>query len=440
MSIRQCSRVQAGGKPAAVGSPGVSSRVRKSRVGGWTPWAAVVMLGVAIAAIWSPTIWRLVHDGGSTRVLGINDYPLHVSVAGDFSLFPYVNSAPHFLFHATTAVWNLIFSLQTAAVLSVCTAVTLGFVAVVILMRQPQRTGARLPLTYAAAVTLWFYLAESPGLFAIWFGLVPASSPIYTIHWWGNPTWLAAVPFLVLTLPLLEWTISEAIEESSDRRPAVLLFVVTVLGTIAKPALAIPLIPALPIYLLWVRRLTWPAARSVLLACALPAALLVLWQIWFLDASNASEFSSGFAVEFIVDAPFGWSNVGWVFLFPFLPVVLAFVLVGRDFVRDRSVQLLLVCLAFAVPLMLLVNETGERASHGNFAVPAQGCMALLVLVSVRLVATRVLVAWRSRSLLDSRVVLGIVLILGTAYTAGGILSLLDGAGIVAIPINWLDSI
>lgn len=402
-------------------------------------WVGIGALALGVAALWSPVIEHLVTDP-EFRVLGINDYPLHVEVGGRFSLFPYVNNAPHFLFHAATATWHLVFSLETAAVLAICSAITLSFVAVVVLMRQPTRVPPRLPLGMAVVVALWFFLAESPGLFAIWWGWVPSTSPIYTLHWWANPTWLTAMPFVVLTLPLVEAAIDAASARRRTAWPLVALGVVTVLGAVAKPALAIPLVPALPLYLVVVRRLPWDVVRTVLLWCAVPAGLIVFWQTWFLDSSDASQFSSGFTVEFIVDAPFGWSNVGWVFLFPFVLIVLAMALAGRDFFRDRSAQLVLTCLVFALPLMLFVNETGERSVHGNFAVPAQGCMTLLVLVSVRITACQLLDAWRTRSERRSAVVVVVVAAVALAFLAGGILSWLDGVGGASVPVDWLDNI
>jgi hypothetical protein len=400
-------------------------------------WAVGGLIGLA----WAPVYWRLVNTSPAVAVLGINDFPLHLEVARDFSLVPFRTNAPHFLFHAVTAAWSLVLSSSVAPVVALSSATALSYVALVTLFEAPSRAGERLSTSWAQWLALGYFFAETPTLLALFTGLIPSTSPLYTVHWWPNPTWLMALPFMFLTLPLIERVIDDAVDER-DSSAGVMLGAVTVLGAIAKPGLALCLIPALPVYALFVRRSGAVAFRRLLLWCVLPGAAVIVWQTWFLGLSSASQFSSGWTIDPIVDAPFGWSNIGVEFFAPFLPVVLAAVATRGRFFRERSVQLVLLCSTIAYPLMLFVRETDERAQHGNLAVPTQACMTLLIALAVRSLAQEASSAVRERSDAGRRPPALVVVsaVVAAAFLAAGVLSLLDGVGAVHVPIDWLETI
>ena len=408
------------------------TRRRPSR---WTVPAAV---GLVIALLWSPVVHRLVTDWRS-RVLGINDYPLHLQLADAFSIVPYVNNSPHFLFHAVTAFWSSVLPSPTAAVVTVVMFIWATFVAVAVLMEQSGVDGAALGTRTATALAAWYFLAETPALFALWSGVVPSTSPIYTVHWWGNPTWLAAFPFVVITIPLIERALAEPDRERWSGW-ATALVVVTTVGAIAKPALAIPLIVGVPAYAFLVRRLPAATAWRLIGATSAPAAVVVAWQTWFLSTSSASRFGSGVTFKFIVDAPFGWSNVGLVWALPVLLPLAAMLIAGRAYWREPAVQLVLTLLAVAVPVMLFVTERGGRSSDGNLAVPTQACMALWILVSVRVAAQHIDRALRAGGMRALRPSMWVGLAVAVAFSAGGVLSYLHALDVADVPVDWVLAI
>jgi hypothetical protein len=425
------------------------ARVRSASATAWprlkaiagTSAARTFTIATALGLVWAPVYWRLVNASPTINVFGINDYPLHLEVARDFSLVPFRTNAPHFLFHAATAAWDLIVSSAIAPILTLSSATALSYVAVVVLFRQPSRGGVQLSAAGARVLALGYFMIETPALLALYWGAIPSTSPIYTVHWWPNPTWLVALPFMFFTLPLIERVIDGAGGGRDERAPW-LLGIVTVLGAIAKPGLALCLVPALPVYLVLVRKAGALALRRAVTWCVVPGAAVIVWQTWFLGLSSASQFSSGWTIDPVVDAPFGWSNVGVMFFMPFVPVLLALGVGRGAFLRERSVQLVLLCTTFALPLMLFVRETDERAQHGNLAVPMQACMTLLVALAIRFLGQHAVSSWRRHRAegvpLPTSTVISAVA--GCFFLAGGVLSLLDGVGLIHVPVDWLQLI
>jgi hypothetical protein len=397
------------------------------------PRAHVGAAAIAAGALWGPAFWRLVNSDPQVRALGINDYPLHLEVARFFEVIPFSTQAPHFLFHLATSLWSDVVGPQLAPVLVLSAATSLSCVAVVAMMRHGGVNGRRLgPLAGLSAGVGYFFL-ESPTLLALAVGLVSPSTPFQTVHWWGNPTWIAALPFVLFTFVLIERLLDGG---PQGRRDTTALVAAVVAATIAKPSLTLVLIPGVPLYLLW-RRPTRPVARILVLAVAAPAAVVVIWQTWFLGLSAQSAFSSGWVIDPIVPPPFGWSSIGLWFPLPSFVVLLAALLHRRRFFGRQSVQLGLICLAVALPLMLAVRETDERAVHGNFAVPTQACIAVLFLLALRelflgLSDRRGIGPWNWTRVVSAAVI--------AAFLAGGVLSYLDGLGLVHVPIGWLDAI
>ncbi len=401
-------------------------------------WVRVGLVGFVVALFWSPVVDRLVTDWGS-RVLGINDYPLHLELAQVFSISPYVNNSPHFLFHLVTAAWSVVLPDTTAAVVTIVVFIWATFLAVVVLMSQRDVRGETLGVAVSTGLAVWYFLAETPALFALWSGAVPPTSPIYTLHWWGNPTWLAAFPFVVITIPLVERALTEP-QRGRWSRWELALAAVTMVGAVAKPALAIPLVVGMPLYVFVVRRLPVARAWRLLAATTVPAAVVVAWQTWFLSTSSASRFGTGVRLQFIVDAPFGWSNVGLVWALPLLVPLTAMVIAGRDYWREPVVQLVLTLLAVAVPIMLFVTEQGSRTSDGNLAVPTQACVALWVLVSVRVAAQHIARSWRAGGPAALGPAEWIGLVVALSFSAGGVLAYLHALGAVDVPVDWVLAI
>lgn len=388
----------------------------------------------AIVALWSPVLWRLSTTSRSEyRVLGINDYELHVDIAARFTPVPGEIEAPHLLYHAITRAAGWIIGTPAASVFTLACAMTLTLVAVVRLLEVPLQDRRTLRSWVAMVLGASYFLFETPTLILLHIGWVDPATPFQTVHWWGNPTWLVGLPFAFLALPELVRAARLTSQPPPGSRALVGLLGLVVLGALAKPSFAVVLIPAIPVFLV-LTRAPLGAYRDLGLFAVLPATAIVVWQTWFINAGTSDAFGSRFVFDPIVQPPFGWARAGVVYWVPLYVVVLAVVVTRGGFLKERMVQLVLVCTAFAVPLMLTVTEAGERAGHGNLAVPTQVCAALMFVLALRSCAIEVQTAVTRRSRW-SPVVLGCTAVT-LLFLAGGVLSLLDAMTLVSVPTDW----
>lgn len=407
------------------------------------PIATLAAIGVLIGSAWAATYWRLVNGDASVTVLGINDYPLHLESARDLSLVPFHLNVPEFLFHLAAKAGEVTVGMRAGPVVALVAFTATAYVGVVLVFLERSRTDDRvLTWTQAKALGAAYFFMETPVLILLALHAVPQTTPFATVHWWGNPTFLASLPFTFLALPLIE----RAIDASEDPDPGawsasgarVGMATVLVLGSAAKPSFTLMLLPALPVYLLAVRKVH---RRTFFRMCAwalVPTALVVAWQAWFLGTGQSGEFRSGWVFDPIVEPLYGWRNMGPVFWFPLALLVLAVWTSKGRLVRERSVQLVLLALAVALPLMLTVRETGNKSGEGNMAVPAQACVAALLVLAIRTIAWDVLGAWERRRTTGAGMpvsswVAGFVV---GALLLGGALSLLDGSGLIHVPAHW----
>lgn len=412
----------------------------------WRAAVPALAVATAIAASWTPAIARLAHRP-TVFVLGINDYQRHLEEAQRFALVPFHVGAPHLTFHVLTRVATPVLGAEWAPVLVLSLAVAAAVLAAANLLSLPCHDGHRLSAIAAVLMAGAYFLAETPALLLHATGIAAEDAPYLTVHWWGNPTWLMGLPFLFATVPLVqrlidvECTPGAPVTNDEGRRPRYLLLAACVMaGALAKPSFVLVLVPALPTYLLAVRR---APARAVVAAVAwvsAPGAAVIAWQTWFLGSGQSTEFRSGWTFDPIVQPAFGWDRAGPAFWLPVFWVVLALLVTHGAFLRDPGVPVVLTCTAFALPLMLTVRETGEKAFDGNMAVPMQACTTLLVLLAVRACAVHVAGTWRTvehRWHRPPPSVLAVSL-LGVAFLAGGLLSHLDALGIVDVPTDWQD--
>lgn len=396
---------------------------------------AAVLASAAVAASWTPVLWRLSNGPPKSFVLGIDDYPRHLAAATRIEFLPFRAEVPHLLFHLLTRLTTAVLGSSVAPVAVLATATMASVLAVRHLMTLPEPSGRRIGPRAATVVAVGYFAAETPALVLHAVGAVDGTDPYLTVHWWGNPTWLMGLPFLVLILPLVDSLItSPSLPPALARRRVAAAAVVTVLGTLAKPSLMVCLVPVLPVHLL-LRRVDRRTVRRVMGAVVVPAALIIVWQTWFLGAGRSSEFSAGFTFDPIVQPAFGWDRAGPVFWLPLLVVVAALVVTRGAFIRDPLVTLVLSCTAVALPLMLTVRETGVKAFDGNMAVPMQACTTLLVLLALRCTTNAALAAARSAGTWRTprTVVLGTFAL---AFLAGGVVSYLDATQVVDVPTDW----
>jgi hypothetical protein len=389
--------------------------------------------GVLVAVVWLPAIWLLCDRLDAFTVLGINDYPLHLEVAERFTLIPFATEGPHLLFHAGTAVARSALPDHTAPVAVIGVAIAAMVWAAVALLRAPDAVGRRLSMGHSQVMAVAWAFMETPAIVLMLVGVVDLATPVATVHWWGNPTWMVALPFAIAFLPAFEASVERSV--ASGRLavgPVAGASVLLAVGAVAKPSFALCAVPVIPVYLALVRRAPMRLVGVVTVAVAGPTVLVVGWQTWFLATSPASRFSTGWTFDPVVAPAFGWGSVRPVLLLPLLVVALAVVVDARGLLRDTSVSFVLSCLAVAIPIMLSINETGERASHGNFWVPTQVCVSLLVLLSLRHIARRF---WIDERTIPRWKVI-VVAAVGASFMAGGLVSWLTAADLISLQLTW----
>ena len=400
-----------------------------------------LIVGLGVGLLWAPLTWRLTQQGDAINALGINDYPLHLEVARNFRWMPLVIEGPHLLFHLVTATFAPLVGADLAPVATIVAATTGAYLALLHLLRRRATDGIALTEGPSRGLAALYFFLETPALALIGLGVVSQSSPFVTVHWWGNPTWLVSVPFALLALPLLEDAI--ALAERRAPLPGRLrwaLLATIALGALAKPGLAIALMPALPIYVLAIRRS--PAALRAVAPWALgPAVAVVAWQSWFLRASEDSRFSTSWAINPIVEPVVGWERMrSPVFWLPVLVIALAAWASQGRYWQEPSVALTAVCAGVGLAMMLILEETGERASHGNNSVVLQTCIALLVVLGLRSCSWEVARWWREprRTIPPLRVIA--VFVVAVLFAIGGSLSYLHGVGALDLHLTWESTV
>lgn len=390
------------------------------------------LLGLVVSALWLPASWNLSSRGDRFTVLGINDYPLHISVTSDLSLFPLRIESPHLLLHAVGRAVLPLVGRQWAPMVAVHLGLVVAVVAVTRVFTMSTDEFPPLPLGVASPLAaLWFFI-ETPLLVALATGLVPDTTPIATVHWWGNPTWMVALPFAVLALPAIERAFQAVGTEQTElSRRAGIAGAVLAVGALAKPGLAVCLIPVMIPYCVVVEGLRGRDLLRLAGPVCGPSLLVLCWQMWFLATSDASRFSSGWTFDPIVEPVFGWGRFGLAVVAPLVPAVLVTVATRGRWLRDRPVRLMIWSLGAALVLMFTVSETGARAGHGNFAVSAQSCGLLLGILAVRGLA--VVARERLQQVVWARKV---VVLVGSLFLASGLASWLIATDTVHFQLRW----
>lgn len=343
-------------------------------------------LGLVLTAL---TISVAVYPIVRNHILCIDrqaDYRTHIEVAVEMVVEGRI-VAPHFLFHALTAV-GILLGLSprySAGGVAMSAHVALPILLYMFFyigmgrMRAYTRAGvasvAALGVAVATPITL-LTLADH-NLYLGYVGLATYHSPTMTLL---RP--LALGLFVLLQLP-------------SDSRfhgwPRILLIAgLAVLSTLAKPSYTICLIPALVICT--VCRFRTEKQLRYVAAFLLPASLVLLFQYLFRFAGTPD---AGMVVPKIVIAPLAVQSyysdqlllkAGLSMLFP-LYILVAY---GRHAIRDRALLCGWCAFAFGMVYAYMLAEaspTGVRVD-GNFVWSAQITLFVLFVFSVRFLFIR----------------------------------------------------
>jgi hypothetical protein len=395
-------------------------------------WALAALAGLAA----SPIYWRLVNDDPAAKYLGINDYDIHITSVRSISFVPLRFDVPHFTFHMSSALLARVvgFRLGPVIILALASAATFGLVA--LLLQQPTREGLRLSAGQAEGATLLWGLLETPTILLMYLGALAPTTRFMTVHNLYSPTWVTALPFSILTMLLVDrllrrWRGSGRVAPVDAWLVSTALFATSV----AKPALALCLLPGLLLYFL-VARAPLRVVVPMMVRIGGPTAALVAWQTWFLASGKSQVWVDHFRLDPIGGPVYGWSQARWAFWLPLAWVALAAWATRGRFFLDRLVQLVLCCTVFAVAIFLLFVEAGERAGHGNLGVPLQLCGTFLLLLATRSICASAVEVWRCRSSADFPPWFMAGTLVAMLFVASGLLSYADTLGWVQVPISW----
>lgn len=353
--------------------------------------AAAASLFVLAAGISAPVWWALAKP--AARFTGaINDLPNHILVAAEFRLWPPHTYSPHFLFPMLLRAVGTVAADRAAA--TVVLSIAFGSTAIVLYWIGRRRTagGSALPRPAAYLLGLTPVVLESPALLvpaglALWqrprIDPIGTGPQLWVLHSWASPTSVLLLPFaLALSVRLFDLT-AAATGDSTDRRaPAWQLLALTVLATVAKPAVTIVAVVAVPL-LWWLRRVRDKASWAVLVgAVVVPGgAIAALQALFTASGANPLEHTSWTWDPFwLVGAAELYRPVLWV------PAILPLAAVlgwrGR-YLRETSTQVLAAFVAVSFVPTFLLRETGRHSIHANLAWTMVFSLVLLLVFTLR---------------------------------------------------------
>lgn len=441
------------GAVAAVVVGGARRLITRSALLGRRLGARRAMLGGAVALGVSPLLWRM-WGGPGAYYLSVNDYTVHGETFRELRWWPFEVQAPHFLFHLVGRVVAVITGERAGAVVTLAAAVFLTYLAWTVVFAEPAVDGRR---TLSPARAAWLavlpVVIESPTVLALWAGWTPPNTRFMTVQLLYSPTWIASLPLSIAAI-WMAVRLGERLRNVAGHltwddawRATWPLATVVALGVLTKPALALCLLPALPVHLLTSARLGVRRVLPVTLIVVVPSAALMAWQTWFMARSQL--WANGFTFDPIAGPVYGWRHCGWWFWVPFVWILVAAAMTRGAWFREPAVRLSLWCFAFGVPIFTLFRETGERAQDGNLGLPVQVSAVLLIGLSIRSCGREV-VGW-----IDARrdaaggasrgagaasrgagAWCGVVVCLAVLFVAAGIVAQLDGLGMLEVPISW----
>ena len=388
--------------------------------------------GVLAAVLTAPIFHRLAADE-STFVNGFNDFRSHLDLAAQMKWSPLRVTAPHPVFHVSVRLLGNLLGETAAVTVVLSVAVGLSIASLTWIATQPFAGRPGLSARVAPLFSLGFLFIESPAVTLQALHLLPDDSRYAAVHIWANPTEVMVLPFVFLFVVKVAELLGS---ERPERRLVLTTATLTVATTMTKPALTLALVPAL-VLLLLLRRSAGRAATGALVgAVVVPAAAIVVWQTWFLEAGNLPYGRSEFELRpFATVRSLQLGGDGPWFWLALVIVPLAVWIGRRAFLRDRTVVVTLASLGCALAILLLFEEGGIRQFDGNLAKPAYYAWVLLFAWSFRYVvvaladerATRAAGGRRPGWVTVSVVVLALLV-------TGGVTAWLDAVGAISVPV------
>lgn len=314
------------------------------------------------------------------------DYPAHIEFSETINFdTTFSLPVPHFLYHIIIAMLTYLTPLS-AKFVSIC-LMTVSITALVYIIwkyiRIYNKTLSPFLLSFIVISSLIItpasilkFNAENPNFYYTYFHSTP----------YHSPTYLLARPFFLL-MTLLSIKIFS--ESKISLRTNMLITILLVLGTLAKPNYLIAFLPAIVLlagwYLYRKQAVQW---RSLIFSIIIPSVLLLTWQFSFTYIfDNVGQPTSiivkPLAVFLIYVESASLNNFDIVlnlFLTILFPLIL-FIL----YPKSRSDKLFILSwLIFLVAIFqgYLLAETGERLRAGNFLWGGHFAVFVLYIASI----------------------------------------------------------
>ncbi len=339
----------------------LSSRDAKRRVD-WTFFLALAVLCVICAVLF----WK-------QAVIEFADYNVHMYIAGDFDftdLHSITSRIAYPMWHLlvkTGEYLGLTLQMSAMIVTTLCKALIFALTYWLIDCasgRQVKRWVVSLATLALLIVTCLWIRSVSPFVYK------GVGSP----NVWHNPTQIAVTAAMLMVMPWLVHCWTEFERMLAEGRKNVLLpwwkvivLAVLTMGSLAcKPTFLQALLPAaFVMYLVeLIRHKTeWRYFGQIVLAFVPAAAYFLLQFLYYTGV--VVEFTSG--VEFGVTAQSAWLAVRNALMMSACPLMAVIACWRKGMMKDRSLVLALLMIAFSVVEVMAFRETGLRQGHGNFA-------------------------------------------------------------------------
>lgn len=396
----------------------------------WTAVAAVIASTLSY-----PVFYRMATDANA-RIFGFNDYPIHLKLASDFTWAPLRVSAPHPIFHGSASAFRSILGGDLGVVAALMAATAALVVSISLLAHDASGPKGSQALWWPAVLGFTVVVMESPVALLNSLGILTPQSPFAFLHPWSSPTDTVALPLtFLLVRSMIRFRSRPNRGVMTPDGYAVSLLITTVLATLAKPAVALTLLPGYALMCLTSRSRRSRWLFEFLIWSGLPAFFIMLWQFWFLKTDAAAAVAGfgdyGFTWEpfrFLPLMGFGpGSSWKWLW-FSGMWIIVAFWAGGRKFISNSLVKLALASLLASLPAALLLGEKGVHAADGNLLKPMFFAWNVTVVMSVIDLAPRVYGALinKRRTQRQPRWV-AVAVILAAASVAGGIAVYLDAS-------------
>lgn len=324
----------------------------------------LLILAAAVALVFLPLLANMIATG--------SDYPPHIGWAASGEL---ATRTPHFLYHVTLALVHRLTPAAdyTPAALVVGLGCYLALAVLAYSLLRPALTGRGAPAA-SLILALALLLVGPINLFTLLTGnLYLGYINPNTYH---NPTTLLLKP---LALGVFLFTLRGLRGESAPWWMIAASAVLGALSTLAKPSLALALLPALPLLIgLRMLRRQPITGRLLIIGVGLPVFGVLLWQyLYFTGASS----QSGFEI-----APFKVINSLTDSLWPRLLLSLAFpgavYLLYPGSRRDLAVNSAWLLLAIAFTQFVLLAER-DHWRDANFYWGCEVGLFILFLMTMR---------------------------------------------------------